>query len=131
MGQLQSEQHDTPSSQPVWNIHKQNATGNTEACGEGRDGFEIWGKRCADPCSVMPLYCAIGGSHSGFVENTTMSTGKQLPTFRGIIVPSYSRSSSQIPSPYLLISSWVIILLTDIAKNTCAVMSFTQICMFI
>jgi hypothetical protein len=48
-----------------------------------------------------------------------MSTRKQLSTFRRIIVPSSSRSSSQIPSPYLLISSGVIILLTDMAKNTC------------
>jgi len=122
-----SPKHDTPSSQPVCNIHKQNAIGNSEACVEGRHGFEIWGNRC-DPCIVMPLYCATGGSHSGFVENTTMSTGKQLPTFRRIIVPSSSRPSSQIPSTYLLISSWFIILLNDIAKNTCAVMSFTQIC---
>jgi len=131
MGQLQSQQHDTLSSQPVCNIHKQNVTGNSEACDEGRDGFEIGGNRHADPCIVKPFYCATGGSPSGFVENTTTSTGKQLPTFRRIIVPSSSRSSSQILSTYLLISSGVTILLTDMTKNTCAVMFFTQICMFI
>jgi len=119
MGQLQSQQPDTPSSQPVCNIHKQNVKGNSYACDEGRDGFEIWGNRCADPCIVIPFHCAIDGSHSGFIENTIMSTRKQLSTFRRIIVPSSSRSSSQIPSPYLLISSGVIILLTDMAKNTC------------
>jgi len=119
MGQLHSQQHDNPSSQPVCNIHKQSVTRNSYACDEGTDGFKIWGNRCADPCIVMPFHCAIGGSHSGFIENTIMSISKQLSTFRRVIVPSSSRSSSQIPSPYLLISSGVIILLTDMAKNTC------------